>query len=390
METTGTMHMTNAGTTVSLTSPVNVMIVDDSAVIRGLYTNILDADPDIEVVASAAGGEMAINLLKRETPERLEVDVITLDIQMPDMDGLTALPEILKLRPDVKVIMSSSMTYEGAKETMHALSLGAADYIPKPDAPYDKAAMHDFLQALVNKVKALKMLPQRPGTENVSRLPSVKAEALETKSSQVLANISLRQDPIHKPHIIAIGSSTGGPQALTRLFNHLKGKKLHCPIMITQHMPAQFTALLAKQLGEVSGMPCGEAIDGEPLENKIYVAPGDYHMVLAKHGGDTVVELNQDEPENFCRPAVDPMLRSIAQFYGKNIMVIILTGMGSDGLSGCRQIVQQGGTVIAQDPDSSVVWGMPGAVANAGLCADVLPLERIPEQLIKLAQGQIA
>lgn len=337
---------------------IRVMVVDDSAVVRGLISNQLSSDPTIDVVCTAANGEIALRELARRT-----VDVVILDIEMPVMDGLTALPLILSACPGIKVIMVSTLTRRNAEISMKALQLGATDYVPKPESGLSSAEA--FKAELVAKVKAVSGKRNAPATP-VPSPTFVRSPAL-----------SIVRAPRTRPTIIAIGSSTGGPPALNRFFEAVRGG-IEQPILITQHMPATFTALLAEQLTRVGGRPCSEGRDGEPIQpGRCYVAPGGWHMVVARDGAIPVIRLNQEPPENFCRPAVDPMLRSIAAIYGSGALAIILTGMGSDGAKGCEAIAAAGGRFIAQDEPTSVVWGMPGAAAGTGLAAAILPLEDI-------------
>jgi two-component system chemotaxis response regulator CheB len=366
--------------------PHRVMVVDDSAVIRGLLSRALEGDPELRVVASVGDGQMALNALARQG-----IDVIVLDIEMPVMDGLTAIPKLIAIDPAVKIIMASTLTLRGAEISMKALQSGAADYVTKPSSTRELGAADSFKRELVSKVKALAISARRAGSRN---RPGLRNERLPTPltsfprpRSMDPAAVVLRPMPAvpPSPDIIAIGSSTGGPQALFEVLSHLKGG-VRQPILITQHMPATFTTILAEHITRQCGIPCAEAKDGEPLQGgRIYLAPGDFHMVLATRGTGTVLSVNKEPPENFCRPAVDPMMRSIAKIYGKRALAIILTGMGQDGMRGCTELVAAGGLVIAQDEPSSVVWGMPGAVATAGLCSSVLPLREIGPFIRKIA-----
>ncbi len=365
--------------------PYRVMVVDDSAVIRGLLTRALEGDPDIRVVASVGDGQMAINSLQRNT-----IDVIVLDVEMPVMDGLTAIPKLLAVCPSVKIIMASTLTIRNADISMRALQAGAADYIPKPTTTREISGADVFKRELVSKVKALGGTARRGGTRSRT---DVRAQALpapvapgyrpraEPAGQPVLRPIGTQV----RPDIIAIGSSTGGPQALFEVLSHLK-VGITQPILITQHMPATFTTILAEHISRQCGIVCAEGKDGEPIvENRAYVAPGDYHMVVVNRGGASTLSLTKDPPENFCRPAVDPMLRSIVRAYGRKVLTVILTGMGQDGMKGCQEVTAAGGVVIGQDEASSVVWGMPGAVATAGLCSAILPLREIGPYIRKLA-----
>jgi two-component system, chemotaxis family, protein-glutamate methylesterase/glutaminase len=371
--------------------PHRVMVVDDSAVIRGLLSRALEGDPELRVVASVGDGQMALNALSRQG-----IDVIVLDIEMPVMDGLTAIPKLIAIDPAVKIIMASTLTLRGAEVSMKALQSGAADYVTKPSSTRELGAADSFKRELVSKVKALAISARRAGSRN---RPGLRNERLPTPltsfprpRSMDPAAVVLRQMPAvpPSPDIIAIGSSTGGPQALFEVLSHLKGG-VRQPILITQHMPATFTTILAEHITRQCGIPCAEAKDGEPLVGgRIYLAPGDFHMILATRGTSTVLSVNKDPPENFCRPAVDPMMRSIAKIYGKRALAIILTGMGQDGMRGCTELVAAGGLTIAQDEPSSVVWGMPGAVATAGLCSAVMPLREIGPFIRKIASRTAA
>ena len=366
---------------------IRVMLVDDSAVVRGLVTRILEAEPGIQIAASVGNGQMALAAL-----ERNEIDVVILDIEMPIMDGMTALPKLLQIDPGLKIIMQSTLTMKGADISMRALEMGAADYIPKPTATKDLAGGVEFKAELVGKIRALgtarRRDPKRPARPGGP--PAARATAQITPSPRVAIHppgpLSLRTHAAEPPDIIAIGSSTGGPQALFSLLGVMRAGTVHQPIVITQHMPATFTTILGEHISRVSGWDAREAQDGEVVKGgRVYIAPGDFHMVIETKGTDKVLRLNKNPPENFCRPAVDPMLRSIAAAYGKRVLACILTGMGSDGLKGGQAVVASGGTVIAQDEATSVVWGMPGAVATAGVCSAVLPLPEVAPWIMKLA-----
>lgn len=368
-------------------SPIRVMVVDDSAVIRGLITRILEADPEISVIASVGNGQLAVNQLTRKPGD---IDVVILDIEMPVMDGLTALPLMLKADNNIKVIMASTLTKRNAEISLKALSLGATEYVPKPSTARELSGENDFRRELLDKVKNLGAIHRhdigRPITKRAP--PAAKPAAAvgakpERKGDQHgwrLAKggeVELRQAGTSKPDILAIGSSTGGPQAL---FEFLKGlsKTINLPVVITQHMPATFTSILAEHITRMSGWPCEEAKDGDLIEaGKILLAPGDYHMIVTQKGAQRVVKLTQDPPENFCRPAVDPMLRSVVKVYGARVITVILTGMGNDGSKACMDVAKAGGTIIAQDEKTSVVWGMPGAAAASGVCSAVLPITEL-------------
>jgi len=368
-------------------NPYRIMLVDDSAVIRGLYTKVISADPEIEIVASVGDGEMALRALQRN-----DVEVAVLDIEMPRMDGLTALPKLLEINPNLQIIMSSTLTLKNADISLRALASGAKEYIPKPSTTGALVSAEDFKRELVLKIKALGAARRKiggskapvvaqPARFSADRRPAAVAVKPAAERRIVLRTDGNRQ----QPEAIAIGSSTGGPQALMKVLGNLR-RDLPQPIFITQHMPATFTPILAEHLSRASGWDCREGKDGEAVApHRIYLAPGNYHMVVEVEGGRKIIRLNQNPPENFCRPSADPMLRSLAKAYGSRLLVLILTGMGKDGQAGAELAVQAGGTVAAQDEQSSVVWGMPGAVATAGLCSAVLPLERMSSYLYERA-----
>ncbi len=338
-----------------------VMVCDDSSVIRGAITRMLEADPGIRVVAKAANGQQAIEAL-----QRMAIDVVVLDIEMPVMDGMQALPLLLRIDPGVRVVMASTLTTRGADIAMRALRLGAADYLPKPSStgltPDDR-----FQRELLEKVKGLSRLRRR-GRPATGAFP-------------------LRPPPLLPARLLAIGSSTGGPQALFTLVQGL-GRQIEVPVILTQHMPPTFTPILADHITRLEGMPCAEARDGEALEKgRIYLAPGDRHLVIEGRPGSLRARLTTDPPENFCRPSVDPMLRSATLACDGRVLVAMLTGMGQDGLIGTRHVIDAGGGAVAQDEASSVVWGMPGAIAQAGLCHAVLPLPAIAGKLREMLRG---
>lgn len=339
---------------------VRVMICDDSAVIRGALSRMLEADPAVQVVARVANGQMALDELKR-TP----VDVVVLDIEMPVMDGMTALPLLLRADPELKVIMASTLTTRGADIALHALRLGASDYVPKPSAV---TGDEPFRRELLAKIKGLGRMRRR----------------VAKPAARDVAGLRLRPATAIAPKLLAIGSSTGGPQALFALVRGL-GNILSVPVVMTQHMPPTFTPILAEHISKLGGLPCAEAKQGEMLTpGRIYLAPGDRHLLVNAARNGLQACLSSDPPENFCRPSVDPMLRSAAASCDGRVLVAMLTGMGQDGLAGTRRVIEAGGNAVAQDEATSVVWGMPGAVAQAGLCHAVLPLPRIAPKLLEL------
>ncbi len=342
-----------------------VMICDDSAVIRAAIGRILETDPAITVVARVGNGQAALDALKVHS-----VDVVVLDIEMPVMDGMTALPALLRADPGLKVIMASTLTTRGANIAMRALRLGAADYVPKPSSAgiaNGVGADRNFGADLIEKVKGLARLKRRMAP----------AGGLASGRAVARAAWTLAAAPRKPATLLAIGSSTGGPNALFTLIPAL-GDKLRVPIVLTQHMPATFTGILAEHITKLGGMPCREARHGEVLRaGEVVLAPGDRHLLVHRRGSSLIAEISDTPAENFCRPAVDPMLRSACAATDGAMLVVMLTGMGQDGLIGTRMVVQAGGAAIAQDEASSVVWGMPGAVARESLAHLVLPLAQI-------------
>lgn len=362
--------------------PFRVMVVDDSAIIRGMMSRWLEADPEITVVGVARDGKEGVEMVGALKPE-----VVLLDIEMPVMDGLTALPKIIRAYPKVRVIMSSTLTRRGAEISMKALSKGAADYVPKPESKKDIHASEAFREEVLSKVKGLAGATR--GVTAPAPKTGFSADKPRSRTARLKAGgpIVLRAPSKIKPTLLAVGSSTGGPQALLTFFEGL-GADFNLPIVVTQHMPATFTAILADHIAKVAGRPCAEAKDGERLANgHIYLAPGDYHMTIRRVGANQILKIDQSPPENFCRPAVDPLFRSVAKAVGGAALCVVLTGMGYDGLKGGEEIIKAGGTIIAQDEATSVVWGMPGAVATHDLCSAVLPLPKLAEAVNTLVSG---
>jgi two-component system chemotaxis response regulator CheB len=365
-----------------------VMVVDDSSIVRGIVTRTLESAPRMKVVASVANGALAVKMLGA-----IECDVIVLDIEMPELDGISALPLLLAINPHVKIIMSSTLTRRGAEISMKAISLGAADYVAKPTS--NIGAADAFRAELLGKVQAY---GARARLARIARGPSKTASGKATEVAAPVARIggvapsgpiTLRKSIIEKPSIIAIGASTGGPQALSEVLKNL-GHGVTQPIVITQHMPPTFTAILAEHMNRYAGRPAAEAVDGEVLQGgRIYVAPGGIHMLFEAVGAQTVVRLNDGPMENSCKPAVDPMFRSLSDIYKKKLFTVILTGMGYDGLKGAKYAIEAGAALIAQDQASSIVWGMPGSVAQAGLCNAVLPLGQIGQAIGRVARGEM-
>lgn len=330
--------------------PIKVLIVDDSKVGRAVIGKILlEASPRVTIVGYAEDGKGALNALDVCQP-----DVVILDLAMPSMDGITALPLILQKRPDVRVIICSSLSSPGAEISVKALSLGATDCVPKPVGSKNEKAIADFKDNLARTVLGL----------------------FEAQEAAPAPRLLPMNRSMFRPKVLAIGSSTGGPQALLTLLKDIG--PLPIPVIITQHMINTFTAILARQIAAETGIRCEEGCEDMMLEpQRIFIAPGGRHMLFKRSGQGVAITLDDGPPENFCKPAVDVMLRGAVQAYGGDVMAVILTGMGKDGMLGCDKVAKAGGRVVVQDRDSSVVWGMPGAVANAGLASAILPLQGI-------------
>jgi two-component system chemotaxis response regulator CheB len=355
---------------------IRVLIVDDSAVIRGALGRIVDSQPDMTVVTTAPNGRVALDALRH-----LPVDVVLLDIEMPELDGLSALPLILGQYPATRVIMASSLTQRGAEVTMQALALGAADYIAKPAAKHGSATLASLATEIASKVRAIGRAARGNPVPRAER-GAIGAAFATPATARTALLASSGGDAV--PRVLAIATSTGGPNALAELLAGLPAD-YPLPILITQHMPPIFTTLLAQRLMRDAGRECVEATDGEPVRRGCtYVARGDFHMTVQTLEGHPFLRLTQTPPENYCRPAADPMLRSVASIYGASTLAVVLTGMGEDGRRGCEEVRRRGGRVIAQDEATSVVWGMPGAVVNAGLANRVLPLSDIASHITSL------
>lgn len=354
-----------SGSTSATPEKIRVMVVDDSAVVRGLVSRWVNEDPGIEIVGRSANGLLALSEIVKCSP-----DVVILDIEMPEMDGMTALPELLKLKPGVKIIMSSTLTRKNAEVSMKALLLGATDYIPKPESNRGITTSLDFRTELLRKIKA--MVPRKAVR---TTLPAGSTPSLRSFSSVA-------------PRILAIGSSTGGPQALDKVLKDIAPAIANIPVVITQHMPPTFTVILAERLARASGRPAKEGEDGENIiPGTIYVAPGGFHMSLEQVNGAYVLSVKDGPLINYCKPSVEPLFESVARIYGRATLALVLTGMGNDGAGGATMIADAGGSVIAQDEATSVVWGMPAAALQAGACATVLPLDEIGPKTKNIIQG---
>ncbi len=334
------------------TEIVNVVICDDSALVRAAVARIPEREPGINVVARVGDGQLAVAEVARRRGGEQPVDVVVLDLEMPVMDGMTALPLLLSADPSVRVLISSTTTSRGAETALRALSLGASDYLPKPCAS-DAAAGSRFSAELLAKVRGLTRLRRRAP----SKAPSPRLRLSRSG---------------HPPRLLAIGSSTGGPNALFTLMRELQ--HIPIPVVLTQHMPPAFTPILADHITRLGGMPCTEAQDNAMLAPAhVYLAPGNRHLLVHAVAGGLQARLSSEPAENYCRPSVNPMMRSAAAACPGQVLAVMLTGMGQDGLEGTRCIVEGGGMALAQDEASSVVWECR-APARAGLCHAVLPL----------------
>ncbi len=352
---------------------IRVLIVDDAVVIRRLLTDIISADPLLEVAGAAATGSIGLAKIPQLNP-----DVVTLDIEMPGLTGLETLVEIRKVYPTLPVIMFSTLTERGAGATLDALAAGASDYVTKPaNVGSMTAGMQAVRESLIPKIKALcaRVL-------GAVQPPPRRREA---------PPVALGSSSPSRVDILAIGVSTGGPNALAALLPELPGD-LPVPIVIVQHMPPVFTKLLAQRLDAKTALRVGEGYDGaRVLPGTAWIAPGDHHMEVWRKGVEVLLRTTSEPPENSCRPAVDPLFRSVAGLYGRRSLGLILTGMGQDGLRGCEHIREAGGQILAQDEASSVVWGMPGAVAP--IADRILPLDELPRELmrrIRMGRGAAA
>ncbi len=424
-------------------SKTRVLVVDDSAVLRRAISDLLVCDPDIEVVGHAANGNLALVRMVELKP-----DVVTLDIEMPIMDGLETLREMKKAGLTFPVIMCSTLTERGAMATLDALSLGAACYVTKPSSSGTVAeSIESLRRELIPKVKALgrhhnryTAPPTRPLTTVAPSTAPLKGQATSPAPAGLVSKPNVRRQPATVPPIeapvaapplsrksdpvkpaaasptaspvapqrsgapgifvptfkrtskveaVIIGVSTGGPNALAVVLPALP-RDLPVPVLVVQHMPPVFTKLVADRLNTQCPLSVSEAVEKEPVRpGKILIAPGDFHMVLEREGASVHVSLNQKPAVNFCRPAVDVMFHSAVATYGAGLLAVVLTGMGADGALGCQAVHEAGGHVIVQDAETSVVWGMPGAVFERGIAEAVLPLGEIANEIVRRVQASV-
>ena len=392
--------------------PLKIMIVDDSAVVRGLISRWLEHEPDMVLAGLAIDGAKGVEKVKEIQP-----DVLILDIEMPNMGGLEALPKLLAAKPGLKVLMASTLTTRGANVTIRALELGAADYVPKPDSSRIGGA-DGFRTELLTKIRALcgrtrswpvppsasgttasgtsvsgiAPAPQAPTAHGYAPPPASGLAPFKPALKPIITPLAptLRPRGIGPKRIDAlfVGASTGGPPALRNFLLGL-GPDWKLPILIVQHMPATFTAILAEHLDKALPMKVQEAKDGMPIESRnVYIAPGDFHMTVCGQRGLPQIKLDQGPQVNWCRPAVDPLFKSAADFYGNHALAVVLTGMGHDGRDGSAALVNVNASVMVQDEATSVVWGMPGAVAEAGLAEIIKPIEGLSAACKVFARGE--
>jgi two-component system chemotaxis response regulator CheB len=348
---------------------IRVLVVDDAVVIRRLVSEVVNGEPDMEVVGVAPHGRLALTRIPQLNP-----DCITLDVEMPEMDGLETLVEIRKTWPKLPVIMFSTLTEKGAGRTLDALARGATDYVTKPsNSGSFEQTVECLRQELIPKIRAHtgRRPPGAPAPISASPRPPV-----------------VRQPRIKRPvEAICIAVSTGGPPALATLVPSLPAG-IGVPVLVVQHMPPMFTAMLAERLDQPGGLRVFEGKQGQPVEpGHMYIAPGGHHMEVHRNSGGVFISLTDAPPENSCRPAADVLFRSAVAVYGPAIVAAVLTGMGQDGLRGAEYIVEAGGEVLAQDEATSVVWGMPGAVVHAGLAREVLPIGQVASGLVRAVEN---
>jgi len=348
--------------------PIRVMIVDDAVVVRGLLSRWLREAGGIEVASTHRTGAEAVAAVERVRP-----DIVLLDIEMPDMDGITALPLLLKKLPTLTVIVASTLTARNADISLRCLALGAVDYVAKPSTNRDVTFSVDFRREIVDKVRAL------GASRGAARSSGARwSQARREPTSPAGKPLVLRPLAKAAPRLLVIGASTGGPNAVAALLKNCGPAIDTLPVIVVQHMPAMFTAMFADHLKRHLGVEACEARCGDRIERgRVYVAPGGRHLRFVRDGGAVQAVVDDAPPVNFCRPSVDVTLASASRIYGGRALAAVLTGMGTDGLAGAAAVVAAGGNVVAQDEASSVVWGMPGAVAKHGLCAVVGPLEAL-------------
>ena len=381
-----------------------VLIVDDAVVVRGLFGRWIEADGRFEVLPTCADGQSAIAAAKKHRPQ-----VIVLDLEMPVMDGMTALPEIIAASPESAVLIASTLTRRNAKLSMRCLALGAAEVLPKPDSNRDLTLSTSFREEFIAKIAGLagaQVNALRPARAPAAPFaPPLQPAAGQTSTGQTATGQATPRAPVIRelrpsqslaghvqqmPRYIVIGASTGGPRAVAQVLSDIKSVLPHVATLIVQHMPPMFTASFAEQMQAQIGMPVREPADGERIQQgAVYIAPGGRHMGVVRDNGQPLIRITDGPPVKFCRPSVDVLFADVARELGNGALAMVLTGMGSDGCDGSRLLRQAGVAVIAQDEASSVVWGMPGAVTKAGLASLVLPLTDIGPSIRELIASQM-
>jgi two-component system chemotaxis response regulator CheB len=382
---------------------ISVLVVDDSVVIRRLVTDALAEDPEIRVVGTAPNGRVALAKI-----EQLRPDLVTLDIEMPVLDGLGTLRELRPRYPRLPVIMFSTLTASGASATLDALSAGASDYVTKPsNVGSFEESKRSVREQIIPRIHALcergsvrrprrYSAPTPPGTAppagGFAFAPALPGLAGVPPTGKPSARTSGASSAANRPRtervdLLAIGCSTGGPDALSKVLQSLPAT-LPVPIVVVQHMPPVFTKMFAERLNRTCALEVVEAAGEEQVRpGAVYIAPGDFHLEVVRFGTSVLTKLQSGPPENFCRPAVDVLFRSIARAYGGKVLATVLTGMGQDGRRGAEVLRAEGAEIVAQDEATSVVWGMPGAVTHAGLADAVLPLPEIANYLVSRIAG---
>lgn len=361
-----------------LVTRIRVLVVDDSVVVRRLVTDSLSRDPDIEVVGFASNGKIALSKV-----DQLGPDLVTMDIEMPEMNGIEAVQALRRAKHTMPIIMFSTLTERGAAATLDALVAGATDYVTKPaNVGSVQESLAKVASELIPKIKALVPQASRssaaaPGRGDLPSQPAARAAAPAVRPVGRGPVTTRPMPPVHPVQALIVGSSTGGPEALSKVLSNLSAPP-PVPVLLVQHMPPVFTRQLAARLDRLGPATVVEAADGDVLTpGTVYVAPGDHHLELRRSAGILRVSITDGPPVNFCRPSVDVLFRSAVKEFGGKVLAVVLTGMGADGRTGCEDVVSAGGTVLVQDEPTSVVWGMPGAVATAGLAHRILPVGEV-------------
>lgn len=344
--------------------PYRILIIAEEGPVSDHITQALARADDLEISGPFPVGVDAVSHFRKQ-----HLDAIVIDIGMQNENALVTLGRLLKIDPNAKILMASTLSFVNVKKSMEGLQRGAADFIQTPAGFTKNRSRREFVENLLRSLRSLAEARRQEGTREVGQKPLTQSPPQE--------KIVLRPLRTERPDIIAVASSTGGPQALHQLLENLS-PSIEEPILITQHMPKTFTSVLSKNLNKHTNRDVVEAMDGDEIKNDVvYIAPGGCHMRVDKKGRVPIIKLSDDPPINYCKPSADPMLSSIAKHFGAKVLTVVLTGMGTDGKNGARDVIDAGGQVIAQDFETSIVWGMPGAVAKAGYCSKVLPLKEI-------------